>query len=413
MPAKRLRCIQCDHTFQISQLYNCPDCGGILKVEYDYENIHINEVGFKKCVLSRYSSLLPINENMIVTMGEGDTPLTEALHLGKWLGLENLYIKNEGCNPTGSFKDRPISVGISKARDFGVKTVIISSSGNAGASVAAYAAKAGMEAIVLVPEGTPIPKILQTIAYGAQIVMVKGTFSHAFNIASLAAEKLGWANLATTFLNPYTVEGNKTIAYEIIESLNGKVPDFIIIPLGDGPLLVGIWWGFNDFYKLGYINKLPKLIGVQADACAPIAIAFSKQRQEVEPWHGKYKTLASGIADSLEGYASDGNLVLSIIKDSNGYITTVSEKEIIESVYMLARLEGVYAEPSGAVTIKAIQKMVSQGFINPDDIVVSIVTGHGLKDNLPDFQHANTIPTIEAYEDLFKVIKKNKCGILL
>jgi len=408
MPAKGLICNRCGSTFPVTPIYSCRKCGGILRVDYDNEKLNIDKSSSN--ILIRYSNFLPINVKTLVTLGEGNTPLTRAPKLAKWLGIRELLVKNEGCNPTGSFKDRPISIGISKAKDFGFDTVVIASSGNAGASVGAYAAKAGLKSIVMVPEGTPLPKIFQTLSYGAQIIIVKGTFSFCFTLAKKAAENLRWANLATTFLNPFTVEGNKSIAYEIIESLREKVPDVIVIPLGAGPLLAGIWWGFKDLYKLGLIKNLPRLIGVQAEACSPIAKAFVESRK-VQPWRKEYKTTASGIADSMDGYSDEGDLVIDIVKESRGFITTVNENEIKESVRALAQLEGIYAEPSGAVTIKAIQKMRAQGWIEPSDCVVSIVTGNGLKDNVSENKHNQSIPTVESYSELVSLIKKTmyKC----
>lgn len=408
MPAKGLVCNKCGRTFPLAPIYFCRECGGILIVDYDNEKLDIDESNHN--IMSRYSNFLPIDIRTLVSLGEGDTPLTRAPQLAKWLGIKELLIKNEGCNPTGSFKDRPISIGISKARDFGFDTVVIASSGNAGASVGAYAAKAGLRSIVMVPEGTPLPKILQTLSYGAQIVMVKGNFSFCFNLAKKAAENLKWANLATTFLNPFTTEGNKSIAYEIIEDMRKKVPDVIAIPLGAGPLLAGIWWGFKDLYKLGHIKKLPRLIGVQAEMCAPIAKAFA-ENGKVQPWRKKYKTKASGIADSMDGYSSEGDLVIDIVKESRGFITTVTESEIEESVYVLAQLEGIYAEPSGAVTVKAVQKMANQGWIKPSDCVVAIVTGNGLKDSVSKNKQNQLISTVESYDDLVSLINKSKCQI--
>lgn len=397
MSVDRLKCTQCGYSFPVAPIYSCSKCGGILRAWYNYENFNINEA--EENILKRYLDLLPINKTSFVTLGEGNTPLIKSDNLGKWLGIENLFLKNEGCNPTGSFKDRPISVGTSVAKDFGFDTAIIASSGNAGASVAAYAAKAGLKSFVLIPEGTPLPKIMQTLSFGAQIFVVEGTFSYTFNLAKTIAEKLKWANLATTFLNPFTVEGNKTIAYEIFESLEGRVPDFIAIPLGAGPLLVGIWWGFKDLFRLGKIKKMPRLIGVQAESCAPIAKAFIQDR-EVLPWCRKYKTLASGISDALEGYTDNGDLVIDVVKESNGFVTTVTESEIKESVFAAAQMEGVYAEPSGAVTIKAIQKLVSNKYIKSSDEVVAIITGNGLKENVLEFMPDYEIPVIKSYEDL-------------
>jgi threonine synthase len=378
MNAVNMKCIKCGNVYELKQYYNCFVCGGILQIQYNYE--HSKNYKFKKIKgIMKFIDFLPITEKFFLTLGEGDTPLVKADYLAKWLGLKNLYIKNEGCNPTGSFKDRSIAVAISKAVEFGANTMIISSSGNGGASAASYAAKAGLNCVVVVPVGTPINKVNQAIMYGGYVVMVEGPYSNSFHVARKAAKNYGWVNLTTTFANPYVVEGNKTITFEIIETMDTAVPDWVVIPVGDGPVLVGVWWGFLQLKKTGLISKVPKIAGIQAERCSPIVRAFEKGDKKVQPWTMKADTIATGIADTLEGYNDDGSLALECIRQSKGHALSVTEDEIWNSVVTLARAEGIFAEPTGAVSILGIKKMIAKGLITSKDAVVALITGNGLK----------------------------------
>lgn len=411
MEAVGLRCIKCGKRTELVTNYSCESCGGILEVEYDYNNIPklVNKHVAKG--LWRFAELLPVNSKFCTTLGEGDTPLLKASKLARWLGLENLYLKNEGCNPTGSFKDRPMTVGISKALESGIKTAITASSGNGGASLAAYAARFGLRAIVVVPEKTPLAKVNQALIHGAQLVKVRGAYSNSFHVAKEAAEKFGWINMTTTFINPYTVEGNKTISYEIIESLEGKTPDWIFIPVGAGPMLVGIWRGMLELKTMGRISKLPKLVAVQSERCCPIEEAFRKGAEEVEPWEGECNTVASGIADALRGYSQDGTLTLKAVNESGGSVVTVSEEEIWQSVKLVAATEGIYAEPTGGVAAMAIRKLIAQGIISYEQTVVGIISGNGLKSSQlpPSFQKQP--PVVDCIKDMEDLFLKGNCGI--
>jgi threonine synthase len=383
MNAINMKCLKCGKIHGLKQFYNCSNCGGILQVQYSYNNFEkkfnypVSDSVLKG--ITRFIDLLPVEKDSFLTLGEGDTPLIKSHNLAERLSLKNLYLKNEGCNPTGSFKDRSMAVAVSKAVEFGAKTTIISSSGNGGASAASYSARAKMKSLVLVPVGTPINKVNQAIIYGANVVMVRGTYSNSFHVAKKAAKKYGWVNLTTTFLNPYVVEGNKTIAYEIIQSMDAQVPDWVIVPVGDGPILVGLWRGFLELKENGIISKLPKLAGIQAERCSPVVTAFENGESEVSPWLKDTDTIATGIADTLEGYSQDGTLTLECIRRSNGYALSITEKEIWDSVVLLAVAEGVFSEPTGAVSIMGIKKMIAKGLITPKDTVVALITGNGLK----------------------------------
>lgn len=325
-----------------------------------------------------YIDFLPVEErNNVVSLGESISPLLEAKNLEKQLGLDNLYIKDYARNTTGSFKDRPNSVGISKAKEFGIDTIVIASSGNASSSAAAYAAKGNMRCIVFVPESTPKEKLVQARVYQAEVFKVKGHYSNAFRLAMEATSKYGWYNVTTTYLNPYTVEGNKVVAYELFEQIG--VPDFIFVPIGAGPLLYGTLKGFKELKMMGKIEKYPKMVGVQAARCSPIVEAFEKNQREVKGWTKEIPTIASGINDPLIGYENDGSLTLEAIYQSKGYGVKLQEEAILESIHSLAKEEGIFAEPAGAVGLGGVKQLVEKGVIKPADKVVVLVTGHGLK----------------------------------
>lgn len=401
-----LFCTDCVKKFPPSVIYHCPNCGGILEVNYKYEKV--NKVKFKNKLskfegsMWQYKDLLPLShEKNIVSMNEGLTPLIELRNLAKEYHITNIFIKNETCNPTGSFKDRPTSVGISKAIELGSKTVSIASSGNAGASVAGYAARAGIKSYVFIPENTPVGKVNQAIAYGAQIIKVKGTYSNSYKLALAASEKYNWVNLTSTYLNPYTLEGNKTIAYEIYHQLDGEVPENIFVPIGAGPLLYGILKGFKELKNLGFTRTLPAMFGVQAEQCSPIIQAYRENKQHVDanPLYSG-RTIASAIADPLIGYENNGTITLRAIYESNGMGVSLTEDEIKEAVFELGEKEGMYAEPAAAASWGGYKKLIIQNKIPKKGITVLLLTGHGLKQPLESDEHRR-IPVIEpSLEDL-------------
>lgn len=403
MYASGLRCAHCNKMFPLQVVYKCVDCGGILEVVYNYERI--KPIGMKdkaKQKLKNYD-LLPVKEDMFIDMGEGWTPIVEANRLASQLGLSKVIFKCEFTNPTGSFKDRPISIGVSKALEFGYSRVVIASSGNAATAAAAYAARAGLKSIVLVPESTPAEKIKQAAFYGACVIRVRGPYSNCFNLAKEAAEHLDLFNLTTTFINPYTVEGNKTIAFELVDQLNGLVPDYVFVPIGSGPMMVGIYRGYVDYAALGLIESPPRMVGVQAEGCDPIARAFAEGAIEVEPLANP-KTIAGGICDGLWGYADDGTHTLNYIRRSEGYALAVSDEEIKAAQIYLAQKEGLFVEPSGAAGVAGLVKSAIDGMIGADSCVVVILSGHGLKDMrvLGEFD----IPVIDSdVRELIKIVE--------
>lgn len=384
MKASGLRCVVCGEIYPMEDRYECQRCGGLLQVFY--EESAGGAAGLSELAdpahsgLWRYHKMLPLEHtDNIISLGEGNTALVRAGNIYAGLGMKNLFIKNEFSNPTASFKDRPTSVGISVAKEHGASTVAVASSGNAGVSVAAYAAKAGMRCLACVPEKTSPGKVKQLISYGATVTFAPGGYSDCFGIVREACRKYGYANLTSTYVNPYTVEGDKTVAYEIFEQTGGTVPDWITVPIGTGPLLSGVYRGFQELLKMGLVSKMPRMLGVQAENCSPIVNGYHRESGRVEAWTGTEDTIAGGIADQLVGYEGDGEYTIRLIRESGGCMTSLMEEEIWEVWRELSSKEGVFAEPTGATAVGGVKKMMQQGVIKPDDTVVALVTGHGLK----------------------------------
>lgn len=380
--------------------YLCPACGGILEIKYDLKEIRKelpNNWPVLASGMETYKVLLPIEEDAPwVTLGEGLTSLVPSVM--SW-GCE-VFFKNEGSNPTGSFKDRPMSVVMTKAKGMGDEVVITSSSGNAGVSLAAYAARANLTAYVLVPESTSPGKLKQMAAHGAKIFRVRGNVSHAFEMARAVSKELGWVNAATTFLSPFPTQGDKTVAYEIFCQMGRRAPDRVIVPIGAGPLLAGCYQGFDELVQLGISDKVPRMVGVQAEGCSPIATAFRQKETQVVPWEAPVNTMATGIADPLNGYPQDGEYTLHIIRQTQGVAVAVSESEILKATKHLAEREGIWAEPSGAVGLAALWKLLEEKIIQSNERVVLLITGHGFKEPvLPDSEY----PLIE---DLSSFIRR-------
>lgn len=387
MFATGLHCLGCGQAIPLGLHYTCPACGGILKVAYDYEAM-AGSRELRACLGSpaggtgmwRYRPLLPVRDQAnIVSLGEGDTPLLPTVRLGRQLGVPGLMLKMEGANPTASFKDRPTSAGIGVAKEQGAERVIIASSGNAGAATAAYAARAGLPCLVVVPEGTPSGKVAQTLSTGARVVFTRGSYSNAYKLARDAAAAFGWANLSSTFLNPFTVEGDKTVAYELWQQLGRRVPDWIIVPIGAGPLLVGTCRGFEELRHLGLTDRLPAMIGVQSEGVHPVSDAFDAGETMVREWHQPTGTVSTGIADPLIGYPGDGTLTLAAIRSTGGHCLMAPDAATVEMGRRLAEAEGIFVEPTAATGIYAAAALRDRSVLGRDDLVVALLTGHGLK----------------------------------
>jgi threonine synthase len=365
-----LACHSCSWRGEISNLYSCPVCGSSLLVAYagTYElpNGVVDEG------IWRYRRFLPVSaDSEPVTLGEGATATLQTRRLDPSGGL---LLKNETVNPTGSFKDRPVAVAATVARELGLSGLVCASTGNTGVAVAAYAARAGLPAACVVPEATPAAKTAQIGAVGARIVRVRGNYSDAYALAR-AAESYGWANLTSTYINPYMLEGDKTVAYEIFEQLGERIPDWVVVPVGAGPLLAAIHKGFEELGVSG-----PRMVAAQAAACAPVVSAFESGAKEVSEWEHSVETAASSIADPLRGYPEDGTRTLSVVRQSGGTAIAVSEGETREATIDLARSEGLLVEPGAAVAVAAYRKLAAQAVISRGERAVVVLTGHGLKD---------------------------------
>lgn len=387
MFATSLQCMGCGQVMPLDLAYACPVCDGILRVVYDYAAM-AGSPEVRACLdrpvdgmgMWRYRPLLPVKDQAhVVSLAEGDTPLLATVRLGRQLGIPRLMLKLEGANPTASFKDRPTSAGISVAREQGAKRVIIASSGNAGAATAAYAARAGLPCLVVVPQGTPAGKVAQALSTGARVVFTKGSYSNAYKLAREAAKAFGWANLSSTFLNPFTVEGDKTVAYELWQQLGRRVPDWIVVPIGAGPLLVGTCRGFEELRRLGLTDRLPAMVGIQSEGVHPVADAFDAGETEVREWLGPAETVSSGIADPLIGYPGDGTLTLAAIRSTGGQCLMAPDAATLEMGRRLAEVEGVFVEPTAATGVYAVAALRDRGILGRDDLVVVLLTGHGLK----------------------------------
>lgn len=379
---KGLVCVECGQVHKAEIIYECGRCGGSLDVEYNSEVFEEQKgsLGKKGNGIWKYRALLPVAENIEpVTLGEGNTPLLRIPILEIELEQEAIYFKNESANPTLAFKDRPLSVALTAAKQFGVEGVVTASTGNTGVAAAAYAARAKLPCTIYVPENTAKEKLRLMEIYGSEIRFVKGNFSDAYLVAAQEAEKTGWFNLTSTFLNPYAIEGNKTLAYEIFEQFGG-VPDWIVIPIGAGPLLAACYKGFKELQLAGQISKLPRMAGVQAANCAPIVEAFEKSSKEVEAWMQPINTIATGIADPLTTYPKDGTRTLKVIYESGGCGIAVEDERTVHYQKKLAKEEGIFAEPSSATAAAALEIMKKKGFLHQRESVVSVITGHGLKD---------------------------------
>jgi len=385
-------CWYCGETYEAEPIYTCRRCKGTLDIRYEYKEI-FGKAYFEPLSASagsdiwRFRELLPIWPNRkAVTLGEGGTPLIRTHNILNIANNQSLWLKLESVNPTLAFKDRPLAVAMTAAAQFGLNEVVCASTGNTGVAAAAYAARAGLRCTIYVPEGTPEEKRAAMEQYGAVLHTVKGHYSDAYKVAEEMALERQAFNLTSTYMNPYAVEGNKTVAYELAFQL-GKVPDWIIVPIGAGPLLSGIYKGFKEMQLEGFIDKLPRMAGVQAEGCAPIVKAFHNGKAGVQSWSDPVQTIASGIADPLLTYPADGTRTLSVIRESKGIALAIADAELHRYRKLLAEREGVLAELSSVTAVAAAAHMQQTGLLEQNATIVSIVTGHGLKDMSAAINH--------------------------
>lgn len=374
-----LVCPKCGWKASAADVRMCPECGVVLEViiETGYlTRSHLLEIRKRTdATIWRWFEFLPIKDrSSVVSLGEGYTPLVRSKRLGDELGITRLYLKNDTLLPTGSLKDRSNSVGLSRAKARGVKVASAISTGNAAASVAAYAAAAGIESVVLVPEGTSSAKILQAHAYGARVVVVKGDFEDAVGLYSKAVQMFGWYDCLST--NPYRNEGKKSYAYEVFDQLDEHVPNWIIHPTAGGTGLYAMWKGYNELVKLGWAHRLPRLVAAQSRAAASIVAAFEKGLADIEPVSAK-PTVAESI--QVGNPSALGWRALEAVRGSKGTAVALSDEEILDAQSLMARLTGIFAEPAGATSVAAARKLREREIVTRDEIVVCNITGHGLK----------------------------------
>jgi threonine synthase len=384
------RCIACAES-QAADFagFVCPGCGGNLEVTYDYAAIARNVAGgfdSRRTDLFRYAPLLPVKEtDAAFPLRVGGTPLYAAPRLGELLGLRNLYLKDDTVNPSASTKDRASAVVLRRAMDIGAEVVSIASTGNAGSSLACLAAALGLRAVVFVPENAPTAKLTQALSFGATVFAVRGNYDDAFDLCLAASSEFDWFNRSTGY-NPFTREGKKTCAYEIWESLGGRVPDRVVVPAGDGNLLSGLWKGWCDLQAVGLIDRVPKIDCAQSGASAAICLSARRIRDsgESDPdWSTVEvdEVKASTSADSISvDRPRDGLAAVKGILQSGGETVTVPDDEILAAIPEMARTTGVFAEPAAAAPWAAVKQLVRNGEIEADELVVCIVSGSGLKD---------------------------------
>jgi len=378
-----LRCVLCGAEYRPDEVtYVCPHHGheGILDVVYDYPAIgrHLTRETLaerREPSIWRYLELLPVSQpDLIPPLQVGWTPLYRARRLEERLGLQNLWIKDDGRNPTASFKDRASAVGVAKALELGKRTITAASTGNAASSLAGLAASVGLPTVIFVPERAPQAKVAQLLIFGATVFMVRGTYDDAFDLCLYASDKYGWYSRNTAY-NPYLSEGKKTAALEICEQLRWDPPDRIYVAVGDGCIIGGLWKGLRDLQALGLIERLPKLMGVQAEGSAVLTRAWQRGGEEIEPQ--PTDTLADSIAVSIP---RDRIKALRAVRETQGAYVTVSDDEILDAMRILAREAGVFAEPSGAAPLAGLRRSLREGAIDPSERIVVLVTGNGLKD---------------------------------
>jgi threonine synthase len=384
------RCIACAES-QATDFagFVCPSCGGNLDITYDYAAI-AEEVagGFAngQTDLFRYAPLLPVREaDAAFPLQVGRTPLYAAPRLGESLGLRNLYLKDDTVNPSASTKDRASAVVLRRAIDIGAEVVSIASTGNAGSSLACLAAALGLRAVVFVPENAPAAKLTQALSFGATVFAVRGNYDDAFDLCLAASKEFGWFNRSTGY-NPFTREGKKTCAYEIWESLGGRVPDRIVVPSGDGNLLSGLWKGWCDLRAVGLVDRVPKIDCAQSDASAAICLAVERIRDSGKS-DPDWSTVviddvrASTTADSISvDRPRDGLAAVKGILQSGGEAVTIPDAEILAAIPEMASSTGIFAEPAAAAPWAAVKQMRRDDKIEVDELVVCIVSGSGLKD---------------------------------
>ena len=398
-----IRCVSCGEEYNNDDvIYTCEKCGSVLELVPESVDVDKSIFDGRKDTLWKYKEFIPVDESKIVTLEEGGTPFCKCDKLGEELGV-NLYVKVEGSNPTGSFKDRGMTVGMTKAMELGVSTVGCASTGNTSASLAAYAARAGLRCIVFLPSGkVALGKLAQAMFHGAEVISINGNFDEALEaMTALALEKHLYL---LNSINPFRLEGQKTIGYEILHSLGWQSPDRIILPVGNAGNISAIWKGVSEFYDAGFVDSKPMMTGIQAEGACPITNAFKNHSKEIVPVENP-ETIATAIRI---GAPVSYTKALNAIYDSNGYSETVSDEEILSAQKLLARKEGIGVEPASAASIAGLKKLVEMGEIDKGENVTCVVTGHLLKDPNTAIDACTKPVEVDANLDDLKKLLLNK-----
>jgi len=402
-----LRCRECGREYDAAPIYTCEWCFGPLEVAYDYDAITANvsreKIASGPLSLWRYSDLLPVDGDPSVDLGTGFTPLVRAYRLAAELGLGEVWVKNDTRNPTNSFKDRVVSVALSKALDFGFKVAACASTGNLANSVAAHAALAGLRSYVFIPSDLEQGKVVTTAVYGGNLVAINGNYDDVNRLCAELAGLYEWA-FVNVNMRPYYAEGSKTLAFETAEQLGWQTPDHVVVPAASGSLLTKINKGFDELYKVGLLDEEPRVrvSGAQALGCSPIGKAFLENSDTIMPV--KPDTIAKSLAI---GNPADGYFALDVVRSTGGGFGAVSDGEIVEGMRLLARTEGIFGETAAGVTIATLKRLAAEGVIRADERVVVYVTGHGLKTLEAVAQHsgptATIAPTLDAFHAAFDI----------
>ena len=377
---KQLVCPKCSASYDGGQVHALCSCGSPLLASYDldkaaYEFPRASLAG-RPATMWRYREMLPVQDSAnIVSLGEGFTPLVHAQRLGAHLGLEQLYIKEEAANPTGSFKARGLCAAVSMAKELGIRKLAIPSAGNAAGAMAAYAAHAGLESYIFMPEDTPRANILEAEVFGAHVTLVQGLITDCGRIVSEQKDREGWFDLST-LKEPYRIEGKKTMGYELAEQFGWELPDVILYPTGGGTGLIGMWKSFREMEALGWIGRArPRMVSVQSSGCAPIVRAFEHGARVAEPWQNA-RTIASGLRVPR---AIGDFLILEALYRSLGTAEAADDQELVDAIRLCGKLEGIFLCPEAAACIPVLCRLVGKGWVAETDKIVLFNTASGLK----------------------------------
>ncbi len=377
---KSLRCSKCGNRFEVTEVLTVCPCGGPILVDYDYDRaadvISPDELRGREPSIWKYREVLPvIDDANIVSLGEGGTPLLPSNEVGVHWGQPHVFFKDETVNPTGSFKARGLGVAVSRAKELGIKRVIIPTAGNAGSALAAYAARAGLECMVVMPKDVPAPFLVDCVYHGARTELVDGTIKDCGALAARKVKEEGWFSIAT-LKEPYRIEGKKTMGYELAEQFDYRLPDVIIYPTGGGTGMIGMWKAFDEMRKMDWIDGFrPKMVAVQAEGCAPIPRAFEAGTEEAGEWPNP-DTCAAGLRVPS---AVGDFLILRAIRESRGTAVTVSDAELMAHTKLLAAKEGIFSSPEGGASLACLKKLIDMNFVKPGDRIVVFITGSGYK----------------------------------